>query len=142
MRNRRDFNPRNRARMLAWGIAAVVTAVVIAMGAAATISINQSQEAALKNMRADAANLAFAFDEDVTHTLDTIEGAMQAVANRMAARQSKMNLYALSQQFPIITAPDGRGGHDIAERQNHRRYLDRKARTERCERSGIFSEAA
>src|SRR4029077_17007807 len=101
MRNRRDFNMRNRARMLAWGIAAVVTAVVIAMGAAATISINQSQEAALKNMRADAANLAFAFDEDVTHSLDTIEGAMQAVVNRMAARQARINLYAWSQQFPI-----------------------------------------
>ena len=105
MRKRRDFNPRNRARILAWGIAAVVTAVVIAMGTAASISINQSQEAAVKNMRADAANLAFAFDEDVTHTLDTIEGAMQAVVNRMAIKQSSMNLYAWSQQFPIITAP-------------------------------------
>jgi signal transduction histidine kinase len=105
MPNLRDFNPRNRARILAWGIAAVVTAVVIAMGTAATISISQSQDAAVKNMRADAANLAFAFDEDVTHTLDTIEGAMQAVVNRMAIKQSSMNLYAWSQQFPIITAP-------------------------------------
>jgi two-component system cell cycle sensor histidine kinase PleC len=105
MGNRRDFNPRKRAWVLACGIAAVVTAVCIAMGAAAIISINESQEAALKNMRADAANLAFAFDEDMTHTLDTVEGAMEAVANRMAARQSKMDLYAWSQQFPIITGP-------------------------------------
>jgi two-component system, cell cycle sensor histidine kinase PleC len=105
MRNRPDFNPRNRARMVAWGIAGVVTAVVIAMGMAATISINQSLEAALKNMQAAAANLAFASDEDVTHTLDTIDAAMQAVANRMAGGRSRMNLYAWSRQFPIITAP-------------------------------------
>jgi len=105
MRTLPDFNPRNRARILAWGIAAVVTAVVIAMGTAATISINQSQEAALKNMQAAAANLAFASDEDVTHTLDTIEGAMQALANRMAAKRSHINLYVWSRQYPIITPP-------------------------------------
>src|SRR4029077_11986882 len=65
----------------------------------------QSQDAAIKNLHADAANLAFAFDEDVTHTLDSIAGTMQAVANRMAARRSDMDLYAWARQFPIITSP-------------------------------------
>lgn len=105
MPNVADFDPRRRARTLSLIIAAVVTAVVTAMWGTVIISVNQSYGAALKNMRADAANLAFALDEDVTHTLDNISGTMQAVANRMAARRSDMKLYTWARQFPIVIAP-------------------------------------
>lgn len=100
-----DFDPRRRARILAWSIRAVVAAVATAMWTAAVISVNQSYDAALKNMRADAANLAFALDEDVTHTLDKIYGTLHAVANRMSARRSDINLYAWAQEFPIMIPP-------------------------------------
>jgi signal transduction histidine kinase len=99
------LDPRRRAQVLAWTIVVVVTAVLTAMWAGAGISVKQSQDAALKNLRADAANLAFAFDEDVTHTLDSIAGTMEAVAKRMAARRSDIGLYAWAHEFPIITSP-------------------------------------
>ena len=105
MWNDPKVDPNRQAQVLVWTIVVVVTTVLIAMWTVAGISIKQSQDAALKNLRADAANLAFAFDEDVTHTLDSIAGTMQAVANRMAARRSDMDLYAWAHQFPIISSP-------------------------------------
>ena len=101
----RKLDPRRQAQVLAWTIAVVVIAVLTAMWTGAGISIKQSQDAALKNLQADAANLAFAFDEDVTHTLDSIAGTMEAVAKRMATRRSDMDLYGWAREFPIITSP-------------------------------------
>jgi hypothetical protein len=92
MRNAAEFDPRRRVLALACAIAVVVATVVLAMWTGVRISIKQSDDAALKNMQSAAANLAFAFDEDVTHTLDGIAGTMQAVSNRMAAKRSDMNL--------------------------------------------------
>jgi two-component system cell cycle sensor histidine kinase PleC len=105
MSNDLKVDPSRQSQVLIRTIAAVVTTVLIAMWAVAGISIKQSQDAAVKNLRADAANLAFAFDEDVTHTLDSIAGAMQAVSNRMAAKRSDMDLYTWAHQFPIISSP-------------------------------------
>jgi len=105
MSNITDVDPRRRARILRLGIAAVVIAVVIAMSAVVAISINHSRDATLRAMDSDTTNLAFAFDEEVTHTLDTIAGTMDAVANRMGAKGSDMNIYAWSRQFPIVTGP-------------------------------------
>lgn len=105
MRNDAKLDPRRQAQVLVCTIVVVVTTVLLAMWASAGISISQSHDAAVKNLRADAANLAFAFDEDVTHTLDGIAGTMQAVANRMAARHSDSGLYAWAHAFPIIASP-------------------------------------
>lgn len=105
MRNLPDFDPRHRARVLTWAIVAVVTVVAIAMWTAVWISVSQSHESAVKAIQSDTNNLAFVFDEDVTHTLDNIDGTMQAVANRMAARPRDMDLYSLARQFPILSAP-------------------------------------
>jgi signal transduction histidine kinase len=99
------LDPRYRALILVWTIVVVVAAVLTAMWTGAGISIKQSQDAAVRNLRADAANLAFAFDEDVTHTFDGIAGTMAAVAKRMATRRSDMGLYVWAHQFPIITSP-------------------------------------
>jgi signal transduction histidine kinase len=100
-----DVDPAGRARTLGLGIAAVVVAVIIAMWAAVAISITQSRDTALKDMEATATNLAFAFDEEVTHTLDNVAGTMDAVANRMRAQAPDMDLYAWSRQFPIVAGP-------------------------------------
>src|SRR4051812_24677586 len=99
------LDPRRRAQVLVWIIVVVVMTVLTAMWTGASISIKQSHDAALKNLRADAANLAFAFDEDVTHTLDSIAGTMEAVAKRMATRRSETDLYDWAHEFPIITSP-------------------------------------
>jgi two-component system, cell cycle sensor histidine kinase PleC len=105
MRNLAEFDPRRGARVLTRSIVAVVTVVVIAMWTAVTISVTQSHDSAVKAIQSDTANLAFAFDEDVTHTLDNIDGTMQAVANRMAVRPSHTNLYSLAREFPILNSP-------------------------------------
>ena len=98
-------DPRRRALILRLGIAGVVVAVVAAMWAGVAISINQSREGAIKDLSLEATNLALAFDEQVTRTLDAITGTMDAVGNRMAAKNSDMNLYAWSRQFPIVISP-------------------------------------
>ncbi|HYL75814.1 MAG TPA: ATP-binding protein [Bryobacteraceae bacterium] len=105
MWNQTKSDPRRQALVLVRTIVVVVTAVLAAMWTGAGISIKQSQDAAIKNLRADAANLAFAFDEDVTHTLDSIAGTMEAVAKRMAARRSDIGLYTWAHEFPIVTSP-------------------------------------
>jgi len=105
MGNLGEFDPRHGARVLTWGIAAVVTAVLIAMWTAVGTSVTQSHDSEIKAVEASTTNLAFAFDEDVTHTLDNIDGTMRAVANRMVARSGSVNLYALARQFPILNAP-------------------------------------
>lgn len=105
MRNLPDFDPRHRARVLTWAIVAVVTVVAVAMWTAVWTSVSQSHDSAVKAIQSDTANLAFVFDEDVTHTLDSIDGTMQAVANRMALRPRDMDLYSLARQFPILNAP-------------------------------------
>jgi len=69
------------------------------------ISIYQSRETALKDIELTAANLALAFDGEAAHTLDKIAGIMDAVANRMRAQESAMNIYAWSRQYPIVTGP-------------------------------------
>jgi hypothetical protein len=66
MWNDAKSDPRRQAQVLVWTIVVVVTMVLAAMWTGAGISIKQSQDAARKNLKADAANLAFAFDEDVT----------------------------------------------------------------------------
>ncbi|MGH7033695.1 MAG: sensor histidine kinase [Stellaceae bacterium] len=100
-----DVDPAGRARTLGLGIAAVVIAVIVSMWAAVAISITQSRDTALKDMDATATNLAFAFDEEVTHTLDNVAGTIDAVANRMRAQAPNMDLYAWSRQFPIVAGP-------------------------------------
>lgn len=100
-----DIDPAGRACGLRLGIAAVVVAVIVSMWAGVVISIDQSRETALKDMEASAANLAFAFDEEVTHTLDNVAGTVDAVANRMRAEAPDMNIYAWSRQFPIVAGP-------------------------------------
>ncbi len=109
MRNAADFDPLGRARLLAWTAVLIAATVVLAMWSGVTISTRQSQAAAEETMRADAANLASAFDQALTRTLDGIANAMQAVTKRIAAQRSNVNLYAWAQQFPVITAPVVKG---------------------------------
>ncbi len=89
-----NLDPALRAKTLKSGIAVFVAAVVLGMWAAIGVSLYFSRETALANMKSDGANLALAFDDELTHSLDTIAGTMDAVANRMRAQGSDMNIYA------------------------------------------------
>ena len=96
---------RHPAKALKLNIAAIVAVMVFAMWVAVGAAIYFSRETALVTMTSDANNLALAFDDELTHTLDTVSGSMDAVANRMRAKRSDMNIYAWSYEIPIVTGP-------------------------------------
>src|SRR5271154_1499651 len=95
----------HRAKALKLCITAIVAVMVLAIWAAVAVSIHVSKESTLEDMRSNAANLAFAFDDEVTHSLDTVSTIMDSVANRMRAKGSNMNIYAWSREIPIETGP-------------------------------------
>ncbi len=105
-----NLDPALRAKTLKSGIAVFVAAVVLGMWAAIGVSLYFSRETALANMKSDGANLALAFDDELTHSLDTIAGTMDAVANRMRAQGSDMNIYAWAREIPIKTGPITQAG--------------------------------
>jgi signal transduction histidine kinase len=100
-----NIDPRHHAKILKFGIAAIVAVMILGMWGAAVTSIYFSRAAALADMQFDGTNLAFAFDDEVTHTLDSVAATMDAVANRMRAPGSDMNIYAWSKEIPITTGP-------------------------------------
>jgi signal transduction histidine kinase len=101
---------RHQAKTLKAGIVTIVAIIILAIWAAVAASVYFSREDALEDMRADAGNLAFAFDDEVTHTLDAISTTMDAVAKRMRAKGSDMNIYEWSREFPIVTGSVIEGG--------------------------------
>ncbi len=100
-----NLDPALRAKTLKSGVAVFVAVVVLAMWAAVGVSLYFSREAVLADMKSDGANLALAFDDELTHSLDTIAKTMDAVAGRMRAKGSDMNIYAWSREIPIKTGP-------------------------------------
>jgi two-component system cell cycle sensor histidine kinase PleC len=134
-----------RAKALKLGIAAVIAAVIQAMWAVVVVSIDYSRDATLKTMHADAANLAFAFDDEVTHTLNDVAKTMDLFADRMRARDSDMDIYKWSREILLpsdatanggIVAPDGTvlsvtlspdsPSINVSDREYFRIQLDRK----------------
>lgn len=93
------------SRAIKTSIVVIVAAMAIAIWAAVTTSIYFSRVAALAEMKANATNLAFAFDDEVTHSLDISAGIMEALAGRMRAEGSDMNIHAWARQLPIISGP-------------------------------------
>jgi signal transduction histidine kinase len=134
-----------RAKALKLGIAAVIAAVIQAMWAVVVVSIDYSRDATLKTMHADAANLAFAFEDEVTHTLNDVAKTMDLFADRMRARDSDMDIYKWSREILLpsdatanggIVAPDGTvlsvtlspdsPSINVSDREYFRIQLDRK----------------
>jgi signal transduction histidine kinase len=94
-----------RAKALKLRIAASVAAVVLGMWVAAGTWIYVSRESALEAIQSNTDNLVLALVDEATHTLDTVSGAMDAVANRMRVKGSDMNIYKWSYDIPITTGP-------------------------------------
>jgi signal transduction histidine kinase len=107
-----NIDPGFRAKPLKLGVAVLVTVVILAMWAAVGVSTYFSHEAALAAMKSNAANLALAFDDELTHSLDIVAETMDAVANRMRAKGSDMNIYAWAREMPIATGPVVQAGID------------------------------
>ena len=101
---------RHRAKALKLSITAIVVVMILVMWTAVGISIYYSRETALAQMRSNASNLAFAFDDEVKLTLDSVAATMDALANRMRAKRSDMNIYEWSHEIPITTGPIIEGG--------------------------------
>jgi signal transduction histidine kinase len=100
-----SIDHRARAKTLQLSIATIVVVMILAIWAAVGVSIHFSRETELAEMQANADNLASAFDDEMTNTLNTVAGTMDAVANRMRAKRSDMNIYAWSYEIPIVTGP-------------------------------------
>ena len=98
-------DPRLRARTFRLIIVAVVAAVTASMWAGVALSIRQSRDTALNDVQSTAANLAFAFDEEFSHTLDNVSATMDAIANRMRAQEPENNIYTWARQFQIVAGP-------------------------------------
>jgi len=105
-----------------WASRAVVAAVIVSMWAGGRdLSIEQSRDnrTALRDMESTAANLAFAFDDEITHTpRQTSPATMDAVANSHAARRDRtMNILRLGRrQF----SDPGRGRSSASAPSSHR----------------------
>jgi signal transduction histidine kinase len=110
MPNAFNINLRRRAKVLKFRIEVIAAVIILVMWMAVGVSIYYSRETALADMRANAANLAFAFGDEVKHTLDMVSTSMNAVANRMRAKGANMNIYAWSREIPIMTGPVMEGG--------------------------------
>jgi len=100
-----DIEAKDRAEILKLGIVGFATAIIFVMWVTAGISIYNSQDDALADMNSNASNLTLAFDDELTHSLDTIAGTMDAVANRMRAKGSDMDINTWAREFPIVTGP-------------------------------------
>jgi signal transduction histidine kinase len=134
-----------RAKALKLSIAAIVAAVVLAMWAAVAISIDYSRDATAKTIDAGGSNLAFAFENEVAHTLSGVVQTMDLIADHMRAPGSDMDLYKWSRELPLlasatadgdIVAPDGmvvsttlapeRAPFNVSDREYFRIQLDGK----------------
>jgi hypothetical protein len=78
-------DPRRHARAITFEIVAVGIIVILAMWAMVIASITAAREAAMDRTRSEGHNLAVAFADEVTHILDGVAGAMEAVVQRMRA---------------------------------------------------------
>ncbi len=80
-------------------------------------SITAAREAAMDRTRSEGHNLAVAFADEVTHILDGVAGAMEAVVQRMRAAHGQFNIYGWGHAIPLLSSatvqegiigPDGR----------------------------------
>jgi signal transduction histidine kinase len=110
-------NPRRRTKTLKLGIVVALTSVVLTMWAVVAGSIINSRQSVIDSTRHDAVDLTGIFGDQVSHTLDDMAAAMAAVAARMRAPNSNLDLYTWAHDLPlidgttvqaVIAGPDGK----------------------------------
>jgi hypothetical protein len=110
-------DPRRHARAITFEIVAVGIIVILAMWAMVIASITAAREAAMDRTRSEGHNLAVAFADEVTHILDGVAGAMEAVVQRMRAAHGQFDIYGWGHAIPLLSSatvqegiigPDGR----------------------------------
>jgi signal transduction histidine kinase len=108
--NRAEDDPSRRAKRLKIGIVAVVAVLILAMWSVVAISIIFARRGAMERTRSDGANLSAAFTDEVTHTLGSVAGAMDLVADRMRIEGAAFDIQTWSREIPLLAAPTIQGG--------------------------------
>jgi signal transduction histidine kinase len=140
---RSENDPRRRAGLFRSGIVATGIALIAIMWTVVAASLVSERDDAVERARSDGANLAAAFQDQVTHTLDGVAGAMELVATRMRGDGPAFNIYEWAREIPLMAAstsqgaiigPDGKllsttlSRHaepvDLGDREHFRIHLD------------------
>jgi signal transduction histidine kinase len=119
--------------------------VLVAMWLMVIASALHAEDGAIRRAHSNAANLAAAFSEEVTHTLDGVAAVMEIVAERMRATQGDFDIHQWAAQISMLSpaiiqggiiAPDGRlmsttldprsEPIDLSDREHFRVHLDGK----------------
>jgi diguanylate cyclase (GGDEF)-like protein len=127
-------------------ITIIVTGIVIvAMWAAAAVSITIAKHAAMEHGRLEVRNLAAAFADEVDHTIANVSASMDIVAQRWRANPDRPDIYAWAHEIPVLAGatiqagligPDGwmrsstwdanMKPMDLSDREHFRVHLDGK----------------
>gem|GEM_PF-2684339 len=128
-------------------ITIIVTGIVIvAMWAAAVVSITVARHAAMEHARLEGRNLAAAFADEVDHTIANVAASMDIVAQRWRADPDRRpDIYAWAHEIPVLAGatiqgaligPDGwvisstwdanLKPLDLSDREHFRVHLDGK----------------
>ena len=136
-------HPRRHARQLKIGILAGGAILLVLFWSVVVISILLDRDAALQRAQSEAANLAAAFTDEVSDTVDGVDTDMEFLASRMRAQGSPVDIYAWADQIPKTSAgtlqayfigPDGKlvsntldphpEAIDLSDREHFRVHLD------------------
>ncbi|HWE76440.1 MAG TPA: ATP-binding protein [Stellaceae bacterium] len=102
-RHNSTVGPLGRHNLVKHIILGVGGIVIALMWLAVLVSAQQAQQAAVQQARSNSANLAAAFSEEVSHTLDGISGVMEAVAARMRAKGSSFDIHDWAGEIPLLS---------------------------------------
>jgi len=138
-----EGDPLQRAHALKLGIACVVGFVVLVVWGLVIASIISSRDTDIHNAEAKGSNFAAAFQDEVGHTLDSVAGTMELVAQEIQKRNGHFEIYQWAHEIPLIAAgtiqgsvigPDGKlvsstlESHpqpiDLSDREHFRVHLD------------------
>ncbi len=93
------------AQRLKFRIAAFSAAIMLAICALVAEAVLREHDAALEEMRGQAANLSAAFEEQVRGTLNGVSGAMEFLKGRIEAEGPAFDLNAWKERVPELISP-------------------------------------
>ena len=129
---------RTIAAVIVLGVLFLTSLWLVSLG-----SISSARKTAIDHTQIEAYNLAAAFADEVSHSLDNVTAAMDIVAQRMRADPKHFDIYAWSREIPILARatvqgsiidPNGRlagstldpaaENVDLSDREHFRIHLD------------------
>ena len=115
---RQPRDPHERANFITLAIIAIAALVIMAIWAMVGASAQFAREVAMDRAQTEAQNLAAAFADSVSRTLDGVSASMTIVAEKMRAHpDARPDIYAWAHDIPLLSGgvvqasvvgPDGR----------------------------------